>query len=199
MCQFFLNIWLLAPTVKTSKLAIPWGNQTLFIQRLLKSKLSTLNWKLRFIFEEVCWLAQPFLFNRRPIFIKKRLPNFDWEDIQTEASELNLVTKTRNSEFRVFVKKPKNQVQSIGIKSSQMLKDLAPRVVQREKQHVNGTKRKRTFSIGSDVDDTQTTITKKSNDQNIPDTDGRTVAYICDSSNFSVNNKTFHWKLSASN
>ena len=91
----------------------------------------------------------------------------------TEAPELSLVTTTRNSEVRVFVKKPTNLVQSIGIKSSQMLKDLAPRAVQREKQHANRTKR--TLSIGSGVEDTQTPITKKSNNQNNPDPDGKTV------------------------
>ena len=101
------------------------------------------------------------------------MPKFD-PDIQNEASGLNLVTTTRNYEVRVFVKKPNNQVQSTGIKSSQMLKDLAPRAVQREKQHANRTKR--TLSIGSEMEDTQTPITKKSNDQNTPDTDGKTVA-----------------------
>ena len=73
----------------------------------------------------------------------------------------------------MFVKKPNNQVQSTGIKSSQMLNDLAPRAVQREKQHANWTKR--TFGIESEVKDTQTPITKKSNDQNTRDTDGKTV------------------------
>ena len=89
--------------------------------------------------------------------------------------KLNLVATTRNSKVRVFVKKTNNQVQSIAIKSPQMLKDLAPRAVQqREKQHAKRTKR--TFSIGSEVEDTQTPITKKSNNQNTPDTDGKTVA-----------------------
>ena len=70
----------------------------------------------------------------------------------------SLITITRNSEVRVFVKKPNNQNQSVGIKSSQLLKDLAPRAVQREKQHANRTKQ--TFSIGSEVEDTQTQKTK---------------------------------------
>ena len=52
--------------------------------------------------------------NRRPIFIEERLPKVD-RDIHKEASELDLVTTTRNSDVRVFVKKPSNQVQSIGI------------------------------------------------------------------------------------
>ena len=64
-----------------------------------------------------------------PIFIKERLPKID-RDILTEASEPNLVTTTRNFDVRVFVKKPNNQVQPIGIKSSQMLKNLATRAVQ---------------------------------------------------------------------
>ena len=84
--------------------------------------------------------------NRRPIFIKKRLPKFD-RDNQNEASEDNLVITTRNSEVRVFVKKPNNQVQTFGIKGPQILKDLAPRADQSEKQHANRTKR--TLSIGS--------------------------------------------------
>ena len=83
-----------------------------------------------------------------------------------------MVITTRNSEVRVFVKKPNNQVQSLAIKSSQMSEDLAPRAVQREKQHPNRTKR--TFSIGTEVKDTQTPITKKSNDQNTEDTDSET-------------------------
>ena len=123
---------------------------------------------MRFSFEELRWLAQTIFLTQ-----DQNLPKFD-RDIQTEDSELNLVTTTRNSEVRVFVKKSNNEVQSIGIKSSQMLKDLASRAFQREKQHVNGTKR--FFSIGSDLEDTQTPITKKSNDQNTPDTDGKKVA-----------------------
>ena len=43
-------------------------------------------------------------FNRRLIFVKERLPKFG-PGIQTEASELNLVTIVRNFEVRVFVKK----------------------------------------------------------------------------------------------
>ena len=95
------------------------------------------------------------------------MPNFD------RASDLNLVTTSRTSEVRVFVKKKNNQVQSIGIKSSQMLKGLAPRAVQRENQPAN--MKKRTSSIGSEVEDTQTLKAKQSNDQNTPDTDGKTV------------------------
>ena len=66
-----------------------------------------------------------------------------------KLQKLNLVTTNRNSEVRVFVKKPTNQEQSIGIKSSQMLKDLALPVVQREKQHAK--RRKRIFSFESVV------------------------------------------------
>ena len=85
---------------------------------------------------------------------------------------MNFITTTRNSEVRVFVKKLNNQIQFNGIKISQMLKYLAPRAVQRENRHANRTKR--TFSIGSEVEDTQTLITKKKpNDQETPDTDGK--------------------------
>ena len=52
-----------------------------------------------------------------------------------------------------------------------MLKDLAPRAVQREKQHANKTESN--FSIRSEVE--QTPTSKKSNDQN-PLIDGKTVA-----------------------
>ena len=74
----------------------------------------------------------------------------------------------------MFVKKPNNQVESTGLKSLQILRDLAPRAVQREKQHASWTKQ--IFSIESEVEDTQTPITNKSNDQNTPDTEGKTLA-----------------------
>ena len=73
--------------------------------------------------------------NYRPIFIIKCLSNFD-RDIQSEASELNLITVACISKVGVFVEKPKNQVKTNGSKICFMLKDLAPRAVQRQKQHV---------------------------------------------------------------
>ena len=96
--------------------------------------------------------------NRRPIFTEERLPKFD-RNIQNAASGFNLVITTRNSEVRVFVKKPNKHVHSIGIKRPQMLSDLAPHAVQLGKQHADRTKR--TFGIGSEVEDIQTPMTKK--------------------------------------
>ena len=83
--------------------------------------------------------------NHKPTFKKKPLPKFD-RDIQNEASEPNLITTTGNSEVHVFVKKPNNLVNLIGIENSQNLKDLAPRAVQQQKRHV--TKSKRTHRFG---------------------------------------------------
>ena len=84
--------------------------------------------------------------NHKPIFIKKRSPKID-KDIRSEASEPNLITTTRNFEIRVFVKKPNNQLKSIGIKSSPKFEDLAPQAAQRQQQHVKRSKRTHTFDF----------------------------------------------------
>ena len=97
--------------------------------------------------------------NHKPISFKKHLQKFH-RDIQNEASELNLMTTTRNSEVCVFVKKPKKQVKSIGIKISQMLVDSAPRAVQRQKQLVK--KSKLTHCFGWELEEkSETPITEK--------------------------------------
>ena len=106
------------------------------MQRLSYSNLSTSKPRVRFIVEEICWLAQQFYYfsDPRSIFINDRSTKFD-RDIQSKASELSKVTETRNSEIRVSVIEQNIQVQSIEIKLSRMVKDLAPRPRQRQKQH----------------------------------------------------------------
>ena len=173
MCQFLFDYLNISAYPEDFKACHPLGKPKGIYPAPIIIKFVYFKMKNEVYFRRTLLADSINYFNRKPIFIKERLPKFD-RDIQNEASNLNLVTTTRNSEVRVFVKKPNNQVQSIGIKSSQMLKDLAPRAVQRVKQHAN--RPKRTFSIGSDVEDTVTAITKKSNDQNTTDADGKTVA-----------------------
>ena len=88
---------------------------------------------------------------------------------------LNLVTTTGNAEIRVFVKKPKQQVQSIAMKVSQHGKTCL-----HERFSVGSNipvETKRSFSIGSEVEDsTETPIPGRSNEQKTQGTKSKTGA-----------------------
>ena len=67
----------------------------------------------------------------------------------------------------MFVKKPNNQVKSIGIRRSQMLKDLAAAgAVQRQKQDVKRSTR--THSFGSEVEENAETPRTKNEMRKLP-------------------------------
>ena len=99
--SFCLNIWIWA--LEDFEAWHPLGKPKGIYPAPIKIKIVFFKMKNEVYFRTTLLAGSTNFLNRRPTFIKERLIKFD-RDFQTEASELNLVTTSRNSEFRVFVK-----------------------------------------------------------------------------------------------